>query len=105
MKKLYIAAMLLGTCIPWWFFAKFFSANGLSPLVFVQSLFVTLPASGFTLDLLLSLIIFGLWSYHDAQQHGVKKWWYVIPATCAVGLSLALPLYLYLRHDSTKHNE
>ena len=99
MKKIYLAAMLLGTCIPWLFFGKFFSENGLTPLVFVQSLFVTLPASGFTVDLLLSILIFGIWSYCDAQRHGVRKWWYVIPATCAVGLSLSLPLYLYLRHD------
>ena len=100
MKKLYIAAMLLGTCIPWLFFGKFFSVNGLAPLVFTQSLFTTLPASGFTVDLLLSILVFAIWSYRDAQQHRVKKWWCVIPATCTVGLSLALPLYLYLRHDS-----
>ena len=100
MKKLYIAAMLLGTCIPWLFFGKFFSVNGLAPLAFTQSLFTTLPASGFTVDLLLSILVFAIWSYCDAQQHRVKKWWYVIPATFTVGLSLALPLYLYLRHDS-----
>ena len=73
--------------------------NGFAPIAFLQSLFVTLPAGGFTIDLLLSIIIFGIWSYHDARHHGVKRWWYVIPATCVVGLSLALPLYLYLRHD------
>ena len=99
MKKIYIVAMLFGTGIPWLFFGNFFSVNGFAPLAFVQSLFVSLPASGFTVDLLLSIVIFALWSYYDARQHGVERWWYVIPAICTVGLSLALPLYLYLRHD------
>jgi hypothetical protein len=50
-------------------------------------------ADGGNKDKLLNLID------SDARRLGVRRWWLVLPAAFLVGLSLALPLYLYLRHD------
>jgi hypothetical protein len=50
---------------------------------------------------LISLLVFWVWSYTDSRARGVRRWWLVIPASFAVGLSLTLPLYLYLREDAT----
>ncbi len=57
--------------------------------------------TGFVFDLSISIIVWLIWSYRDAQQLGIRTWWLVPAASLTVGLSLALPLYLYLRHDQT----
>lgn len=97
MRWFYLVMMAIGTVVPWVFFGGFFAAEGLDLPLFLTSLFPNGAASGFTADVLLSIVVFLVWSSTDAQRVGVQRWWLVIPATCLVGLSLSLPLYLYLR--------
>lgn len=97
MRWFYLVMMVIGTVVPWVFFGGFFAAEGLDLPLFLTSLFPNGAASGFTADVLLSIVVFLVWSSADAQRLDVRRWWLVIPATCLVGLSLSLPLYLYLR--------
>ncbi len=96
-KTLYLCLAIIGALLPWLFFGTFFAVEGVDIPLFVQSLFVNPVAAGFTVDLLLSIGIFWFWSYGDARTYNVRHWWLVLPAATFVGLSLALPLYLYLR--------
>ncbi|WP_148292588.1 DUF2834 domain-containing protein [Paracoccus aminophilus] len=96
-RSFYLAAAILGTLVPWFFFGSFFALNGAAPALFVQSLFANGPAAGFSADVLISIAVFWVWSWRDAQQHRVARWWLVLPTSFCVGLSLSLPLYLYLR--------
>lgn len=91
---------IVGTLIPWLFFGSFFARAGADISLFVRSLFVNGAAGGFATDLLLSISIFWFWSFYDSRKNGVKGWWLVLPAASFVGLSLALPLYLYLREGA-----
>ncbi len=100
LKRFYLIAAIIGTIVPWFFFANFFTAEGFNIPLFVSGLFVNGAAGGFSADVLISLIVFWVWSYTDAQKQGIKRWWLVLPASFLVGLSLALPLYLYLREDA-----
>lgn len=93
-KNFYLAMALLGTVIPWFFFGSFFAGAGFDVPLFVQSVIGNKPAAGFT------AVVLWVWSYTDARQKGVRYWWVVLPATCLVGVSLSLPLYLYLRADT-----
>lgn len=95
-QRTYLVFAVLGTLIPWAFFAIFIANNGFDIPLFARSLFVNGAAGGFSADLLLSSFLFWIWSFQDAQKHGVRHWWSVIPAGLFVGLSLALPLYLLL---------
>jgi hypothetical protein len=99
LKTVYLVSAIIGTVIPWAFFASFFAAEGLNIPLFLSSLFVNGPAGGFSADVLISIAVFWVWSFTDARQHQVRRWWVVLPASFLVGLSLALPLYLYLRED------
>ena len=90
---------IIGTVVPWLFFAGFFATEGLNIPLFVQSLFVNGAAGGFSADVLISILVFMVWAIVDARQNQVKRWWLILPATFLVGLSLSLPLYLYLRCD------
>ena len=95
---LYLLFAVIGTIIPWFFFAQFFIQEGFNIPLFLRSLFINGAAGGFSADVLISILVFWIWSYSDARRKHIRHWWLVIPAGFTVGLSLALPLYLYLRH-------
>lgn len=98
-KQFYLICAVLGTIIPWAFFAQFFAVEGMNIPLFLQSLFINEAAGGFSADVLISMVVFLIWSFYDAKQLAVKHWWFVVLASCLVGLSLALPLYLFFRED------
>lgn len=100
LKNFYALMAVVGTILPWYFFGTFIAANGLDIPLFVSSLFVNGAAGGFTADVLISAVIFWVWSYVDADRNSVRNWWVVLPTMATVGLSLALPLYLYLREGT-----
>lgn len=99
LKRFYLGSAVIGTVIPWLFFASFFVTEGFNISLFVQSLFANGAAGGFMSDVLISIVVFLVWSFADSQRLGVQHWWVVLPASFLVGLSLALPLYLYIRYD------
>lgn len=102
-KNLYLALAVIGTLVPWLFFGSFFAQHGLDIPLFAQSLFANGAAGGFSADVLIALPVFWLWSWRDAARHTVAHWWLIFPASFCVGLSLALPLYLYLREPDQRH--
>jgi hypothetical protein len=96
-KTFYLAMAVVGTVVPWLFFGSFFGLNGLDIPLFLRSLFANGAAGGFSADVLITIVVFWVWTWRDAARHRVARWWLVLPASFCVGLSLALPLYLYLR--------
>jgi hypothetical protein len=99
LKPLYLIACIAGTVMPWYFFSLFFAQEGFDVIALFRNFFGNDAASGAMWDLLVSILIFWVWSFFDARTRGVKHWWIVLPATALVGLSLAMPLYLYWRAD------
>ena len=97
MRPVYAVLALAGTVIPWIFFSQFVARNGPDIAGFIAGGFANPVAAGFSADLLLSALTFWIWSGLDARREGVAGWWIVLPATLAVGLSLAMPLYLIMR--------
>lgn len=97
MPQFYLIVAALGSVIAWWFFGSYFAAHGPDIPGFVGSLFVNGPAAGFSLDLLMSIGVFWIWSFIDARRHAVAHWWLVLPTASFVGLILAMPIYFYLR--------
>ena len=97
LKTFYLCSAIVGTIVPWLFFASFFRENGIDIPLFIVSLFENGAAGGFSVDVLISIVVFWVWSYVDAKRNGVVRWWMILPASLTVGLSLSLPLYLYLR--------
>lgn len=96
-RWVWLVAAVIGTFVPWFYFGRFFASEGFNLSLFIEQLFATDPASGFVADVLISIGVFWVWSFVDSRRNDVSQWWLVIPAGVAVGLSLALPLYLYLR--------
>ena len=97
MRMFYGLTAVIGTVVPWLFFGSFFATSGLDIPAFLVALFANGAAGGFSVDVLLSILVFWVWSWRDAQELRLSHWWLVLPAGVTVGLSLALPLYLWMR--------
>ncbi|WP_022693920.1 DUF2834 domain-containing protein [Ponticaulis koreensis] len=97
MRLTYLALAIIGTLVPWLLFADWFAGFGLAPQGFIAAAFANSVASAFTADVIISSVTFLLWSFLDARKMDIRHWWVVLPANFMVGLSLALPLYLWLR--------
>ena len=92
MKNLYLMLAIVGAVIPMLFFIEFFAASGLALPTFVSALFVNGAAGGFVADVLISSSVF--WVYMFARSDGPKPWLFVV-LNLTIGLSCALPGYLY----------
>jgi len=93
MKNTYFALAIVGTVIPYVFFLQHISADGLHVVAFMAESFANPVASGFTADLLISSLVF--WVYMFTAGKDAPKPWAFIALNCLVGLSCALPAYLY----------
>ena len=95
MKLIFLALAILGAVVPYAFFLQFFSAEGLALPTFVSALFVNGAAGGFTADLLISSLAFWLAMFVlRGRGEGPHPLPFVL-VNLLIGLSCALPLYLY----------
>ena len=97
-KTLYLILALIGATIPYVFFIGFIQENGLDMMAFLEAAFANGAAGGLTSDLLISSLAFWavlieLWR----NDKGPAPWIFII-VNLIVGLSFALPLYLFVRH-------
>lgn len=97
MKIAYLLAAILGTVVPYAFFGNFMLEHDANLNEFVRQLFANSPASGFTADLLITSTVFWLWSFQESRRMGMRNWWIYVLLNLTVGLSCALPLFLFFR--------
>jgi hypothetical protein len=95
MKFLYFAAAVIGAIVPYVFFIQHAGAYGFGLAAFVTAVLANPAASGFTSDLLISSVVFWAFMFHRNRfAHGPKPLAF-IALNLFIGLSCALPAYLY----------
>src|SRR5713226_8983347 len=99
LKQLYLALAVFGFVLPYCFLIAFLGAHGFEGRLFLQQLFGTQISTFFAVDLLLSSVVFVIYLRHEARRYSIKHRWLYLIALCTVGLSFALPLFLYVRED------
>ncbi len=97
MKKIYLYLAIIGAIVPYYFFYQFIQAEGVNLPLFISSLFVNGAASGFSADLLLTSFIFWLFMFQQIKKSNGPKPLIFILLNLFIGLSCALPAYLYAR--------
>jgi uncharacterized protein DUF2834 len=98
-KQLYLGLSVAGTILPYWQLLPFLRDHGLDMSLFFEQLFAT-PVSGFFgMDVIVSSIALWVFVLGEGRRAGVKHLWAPIAANLAVGVSLGLPLFLYLREQ------
>jgi len=94
MKNVYLSAAIVGAAIPLLLFAEHFAASGYNLGAFVGAVFANPAASGFAADVLISSLVFWVW-IGTRRPSGPAPWPFIV-LNCAIGLSCALPAYLYV---------
>jgi hypothetical protein len=96
-KIVYGVLCVIGIVLPYYFILPFFQDNGLDLVLFVRQMFATSFARSFSMDLLVASLTLWTFIYFETHKRRIKFWWVSVIANFAVGLSLALPLFLLLR--------
>lgn len=96
-KTIYLALCVLGTIVPYSQFVPWVVQHGLNLLLFFRELFANRISAFFALDVILSAVVLIAFIRRDGARLGMRRWWLPIVATLLVGVSLGLPLFLYMR--------
>lgn len=99
-KIIYLLMAIGGAVLPWCFFASFFASEGLAG-DFVGALFVNGAAGGFSADLLISPVAFWIFLFPEARRAEISRPWLFVLINLLVGLSCALPLFLWRRANAS----
>ena len=100
LKTVYLVLCVLGAALPLWQLAPWLAANGLDvPLLFRQ-LFADRVGAFFGLDVIVSALVLAVFVVAEGKR--VRLGWLALVATAAVGVSLGLPLFLYMRERETR---
>jgi hypothetical protein len=95
----YLALCLLGIILPYSQFIPFLRDHGLDLRLFVEQLFANRISSFFGMDVIVSSVVLWIWVLLDSEGQGVRYRWTPLIGNLLVGVSLGLPLFLYLRES------
>ena len=96
-KHAYLLLCIPGAVIPYWQFLRWLADNGFNVSLFVQSLFANRISTFFVLDVVISAIVLLRFISVEGSRLRLKYRWLVPLSVVLVGVSLGLPLFLYLR--------
>ena len=97
MKTIYLVLCVVGVALPFWQFVPWVAANGLHLPLFFEQLFSNRIGGFFGMDVLVSSLVLVVFMRVESARLGVRGRWWPVLALLTVGVSLALPLFLYLR--------
>jgi len=98
-KNLYLALAIVGLTVPYYFLVSFLRTFGLDGKAFVEELFGTSISAFFATDLIISCLVFLIYLRQEAKRLSMRYSWVYVIALLTVGLSFALPLFLYVREN------
>jgi len=96
-KSFYLSFCILGFVVPYAAFFPWVGQHGFDLHLFVQQMFANRISTFFSLDVIVSAIVLLRFAAGESTRLRVPSRWLVFLATLAVGVSLGLPLLLYLR--------
>ena len=96
-KNIFLVLAILGFIAPYYFFFQLPAENGFNLPLLIQPFFANNFMKGAALDLTISVIVFWFFMFVETNKLQMKNPWLYVLATLLVGLSFALPLFLYFR--------
>lgn len=97
-RIVYLGLAVIGTVLPWFYFASWFNANTWDLGAMVEAWNVNDAATGLVYDLTVSWLALLIWVFYESFTTG--RWWHapvILLASTGIGVSCGLPLYLFLR--------
>jgi hypothetical protein len=96
-KALYLVLCVAGTLLPYSQLVPFLREHGLDLRLFFEQLFANRISGFFGWDVIVSAVVLWALVLIEGRRTRVSHLWAPIAASLAVGVSLGLPLFLYLR--------
>ena len=96
-KHWYLGLALLGTILPYSQFVPFIAEHGLDLGLFWSQLFANRISAFFALDVLVSSVVLWILVLWEGRRNRLEHLWAPILGSLTVGVSLGLPLFLYIR--------
>ena len=98
-KTLYLVLCFLGVLVPYWQFLPWVLQHGLNLALFARELFANRIGAFFGMDVIVSAVALLVFTRIESARLGIRRRWLVLIAVLTVGVSLGLPLFLYLRES------
>ena len=95
-KYVYLALFVAGTIVPYLAFVPWVIDHGLDLSRMVEELFVNRVSAFFAIDVIVSTVVLWVFVNWEGRRLGVPQWPAIV-ASLIVGVSSALPLFLFLR--------
>jgi len=97
-RYVYLALFIIGTTFPLAAFIPWVIDHGLDISRMVEELFVNRISAFFGIDVIVSTIVLWVFINWEGKRVGVPLWPAII-ASLTIGVSSALPLFLFLRES------
>ena len=99
-KSAYLGLCIAGTVLPCSQLVPFLREHGLDLRLLVEELFANRIGAFFGMDVIVSAVVLWVLVLVEGRRAGVRHLWAPLAASLTVGVSLGLPLFLYLREDA-----
>lgn len=97
-RWVYLILTIIGTILPWFYFASWFNQNGWDLAAMIDAWNKDDAGTGLVYDLTVSYAALVIWSTYENIME--KRWMALVLVPLAgisIGVSCALPLFLFLR--------
>ena len=95
-KHVYLALFIIGSIVPYLAFVPWVMDHGLDLSRLVEELFANRISAFFGLDVIVSTVVLWLFMTWEGKRVGVPLWPSIV-ASLLIGVSSALPLFLFMR--------
>lgn len=96
-KTIYLLLCVLGVALPYWQLVPWVATNGLHLSLFFRSCLPAALGAFFGMDVVVSAIALMVFARAESVRLGPRARWITLIAVLTVGVSLGLPLLLYIR--------
>jgi hypothetical protein len=97
LKTVYLILCFPGVALTYWQFVPWVVQNGLNMSLFFHQLFANRISAFFGMDVFVSALALMVFMRNESSRLRIAARWLPILALLSVGVSLALPMFLYIR--------
>lgn len=102
MRWAYLSLALIGAVLPFSQLLPWLDEHGPNVRLLFAELFSTRAGAFFGLDVLVSAVVLITFILREGSRRKMPGVWLPITATCLIGVSCGLPLFLYLREGQMR---
>lgn len=102
MQLIYLILAIFGFIVPYSQLIPFFVDHGLDLQLFWSQLFINQVSGDVAFDLVISSVVFWFFLFQEGARLKMQFLWIYVVLNLTIGLSFALPLFLWKRFEHVK---